>query len=222
MTEKKVFTLCNFKTHQSDYVAPRVEEKLRAEIGASLPLVYQIQGAQSAKATAGTVMADAARLLVGGSGNTLFTLHFSPDQPRSFQLLVKINRGGVGSFIGGLLYSIQLNKFIAGEVSLEKPKMFGNSKFSGQPQVSEQLNQQDELLKQANKFSRTRIGYSGINVEIPRYFRIVPNERGSLLVIGTLPKPGLSNCLLNAKEFLDLATKIETTVLPHNGVKGAL
>ncbi len=212
MTARKVYALCNFKNHHSEYVAPRIEEKLRDEIGATLPLSYQLEGNQTAHVTVGTVIDDAVRMLARSSGNTLFTLYFEVEHPRSFQFQVQVTRGGVGSFIGGLLYSAQLTKSTPGEISLEKPRTFGNSKFTGNNQLSEKLNYQTELIKQANKFSRTRIGYSGIIVQIPRFFKLVPNERGTLLVINTLPKTSLTNCLLGIKDFLELVGQLEAAL----------
>ena len=135
MTDRKVYALCNFKNHQSEYVAPRIEEKLRDEIGATLPLSYQLEGNQTAHVTVGTVIDDAVRMLARSSGNTLFTLYFEVEHPRPFQF--QVTRGGVGSFIGGLLYSAQLTKPTPGEVSLEKPRTFGNSKFTGNNQLRE-------------------------------------------------------------------------------------
>ncbi len=211
MSEKKVYALCNFKTHKPDDIVPKIQEKLRdeAKLGPTSPLPYDIEGATSGQTTAGTVLNDALRMIATHSAKGLFTLHFKLEQPRLFQLRIQLTRGAVGSFVGGLLYSTQLHKAISGEVVLEKPKTFGNSKFTGESTVSEKLNQNADFLKKANKFSRIRIGYNGISVQIERFFKIVPNEGGALLVINTLPKTGLASTLLNVEEFLELATMLE-------------
>lgn len=209
MAEEKVYANCNFKSPQAEYIAPLIEGKLRSELNLTASLAYQIQGAGTQRANVGTLVSDAARLMIGSSATQLFTLHFDLIEPRVFGLRVQLSRHGIGAHIGGLLYSIRLNKLVTGEVGLEKPKTFGTSKFTGDAQFSEKLNSNPDLLKIANKFSRTRIGYSGIIVEIPRLFKIVPQEAGAVLIINTLPKMGLNNCLLQTREFLELVARIE-------------
>ena len=65
-----------------------------------------------------------------------------------------MNRQGVGSHAGLLLYSTPLAKPVGGEIYLEDPKFFGKSKFKGDP-ASERLNGNGDLIKLANELAKT-------------------------------------------------------------------
>ena len=62
---------------------------------------------------------------------------------------VCLNRQGVGSHIGSVLYRAKLSKPISGEVTLEDPKMFGTSRFVGDATAAAKLNANKDLLKRA-------------------------------------------------------------------------
>src|SRR5438067_10031786 len=106
-------------------VGPKVEEKVREELGASAPVAYQVEMGEAATVSVGSFLRDVGSALVGGKDEALFRLNFDLTQPRPAQLQVNINRQGVGSHVGLLLYSTKLAKPVAGEVSLEDPKFFG-------------------------------------------------------------------------------------------------
>src|SRR5882757_5392141 len=112
-------------------IGAKVEEKVREEVGATAPLAYQVEGGEAATATLGSFLSDLGSALVGGKDGALFRLHFELALRRPAHLQISINRQGVGSHAGLLLYSAPLLKQIGGEVLLEDPKFFGKSKFTG-------------------------------------------------------------------------------------------
>jgi hypothetical protein len=133
---------------------------------------------------------------------------------RPAQLQVNVNRQGVGSHVGLLLYTAQLSKAVAGEVALEEPKFFGKSKFAGDGAASARLNANGELIKRANNFARVESQSGGLTLKIKRCCKVVPNEGGSLLIVGTLPRPtkmGMS-AAIDAKDFFEMAEMVEASL----------
>src|SRR5258706_8636613 len=135
-------------------VGEKVEEKVGEEPGAGAPLTYQVEAGEASGATAGTLLRDIGAALVGGSDQTLFRLHFDLTNPRPAHLQVNVNRQGVGTHVGLLLYSAKFNKPVSGEIALEDPKFFGKAKFTGDAAVTGKLNANGDLIKRSNEFAR--------------------------------------------------------------------
>jgi hypothetical protein len=203
-----------YNSQDAAIVGPKVEEKVREEVGASAPIPFQVEMGDAGKATVGSVLKEIGGALVGGKDETLFQLQFDLPQPRPAQLQVNVNRQGIGSHVGLLLYSAKLSKPVFGEVALEDPKFFGKSKFTGDAAVCGKLNANGELIKRANNFARVESQSGGLTLKINRCCRIVPHEGGSMLVVGTLPRPikmGF-NATIDAKDFFDIADMIEAAL----------
>ncbi|MDX6576674.1 MAG: hypothetical protein QOE96_2627, partial [Blastocatellia bacterium] len=94
-----------YNSQDAASVGPKVEEKVREELGASAPLSYQVETGEAATATVGSVLGDIGRALMGGAENMLFRLNFDLAQPRPANLQVSVNRQGIGSYVGMLVYS---------------------------------------------------------------------------------------------------------------------
>jgi hypothetical protein len=203
-----------YNSQDAAIVGPKVEEKVREEVGAGAPIPFQVEMGDAGKATVGSVLKEIGGALVGGKDETLFQLQFDLPQPRPAQLQVNVNRQGIGSHVGLLLYSAKLSKPVFGEVALEDPKFFGKSKFTGDAAVCGKLNANGELIKRANNFARVESQSGGLTLKINRCCRIVPHEGGSMLVVGTLPRPikmGF-NATIDAKDFFDIADMIEAAL----------
>ena len=203
-----------YTSQKVETIGPKVEEKVREEMGASAPLQYQVEEGEARAATVGSFLGDIAGALVGGESNTLFKMHFDLPQPRPVHLQVSVNRQGVGSHVGLLLYTARLAKPINGEVELEEPKTFGKSKFTGDETLSARLNANDDLIKRLNKFARTESQSGGLNLKIKRYCKVMPQDGGAMLVVSTLPRPtklGFS-ATVDAKEFCDIASMVEAAL----------
>jgi hypothetical protein len=195
-------------------VGARVEEKVREEVGATAPLPYQVEMGEAATASVGSFLSDIGSALVGGADATLFRLNFDLPAPRPARLQVSVNRQGVGSHVGLLLYSAQLSKPVTAEVVLEDPKMFGKSKFTGEANAAAKLNANGDLIKRANTFARVESQSGGLTLKIKRGCKLAPNENGSMLAIRTLPRPikmGFG-ATIDAKDFFDIANMIETAL----------
>jgi hypothetical protein len=202
-----------YNSQDAAYVGPKVEEKVREELGASAPFSYQVETGEAETATLGSVLGDIGRALVGGADTMLFRLSLDLPRPRPAHLQINVNRQGLGSHVGMLVYSALLSKPVGGEVTLEEPKLFGKSKFTGDA-ASAKLNANGDLIKRANSFVRTESQSGGLTLKIKRSFRLLPHENGSLLIIGTLPRPikmGFS-ATVDAKDFFYIAEMIETAL----------
>jgi hypothetical protein len=197
-------------------VGPKVEEKVREDVGASAPLTYEVESADGSGGgvSVGSVLRDMGRSLVGGNDETVFSLHFDLQQPRPTRIRINMNRQGVGTHAGLVLFSSPISKSIAGEVALEDPKFFGKSKFAGDGAASAKLNGNGDLIKRANDLAKVESESGGLTLKIQRCCKVIPHEGGSLLVVATLPqttKMGFS-ATIHAKEFFELANLVEATL----------
>src|SRR5207244_4812553 len=135
-------------------------------------------------------------------------------QRRPANLQVSINRQGVGSHAGLLMYSTKISRPVAGEVALEDPKFFGKSKFAGDATASAKLNGNGDLIKRANDFARVESQSGGLTLKIKRCCKVVPHEGGSMLVITTLPRPVKMGfgAAIDAKDFFDIGNMVEAAL----------
>src|SRR5918912_2867888 len=202
-----------YSSHKVEEIAPKVEEIVRGDVGAPGPLPYQIEEGNAGSMTAGKFLGDIASGLFGGKSYVLFNMHFDFTQPRSAHLQATVHRQGLGAYVGPLLYSTWLQKPVGGEIWLEDPKMFGKSKFKGDP-AAERLNANGDLIKLANNFARTEAHSGALKLTIKRFCKIMPQPQGTMLVIGTLPrqiKMGFS-AASDAQDFFNLAQMIEASL----------
>ena len=203
-----------YTSQDAEKIGAKVEEKVREEVGAGAPLAYQVEEGGAGRLSVGSFLKDVGSALVGGKDETLFRLHFDLPNRRPTQLEVNVNRQGVGSHVGLLLYSAKLSKPVSGEVALEDPKFFGKSKFAGDAAASGKLNANGDIIKRANNLARVESQSGGLTLKIKRCCRVVPHEGGSLLVVGTLPRPtkmGMS-VAIDAKDFFELADMVEAAL----------
>jgi hypothetical protein len=203
-----------YTSQDAEKIGAKVEEKVREEVGAGAPLAYQVEEGGAGRLSVGSFLKDVGSALVGGKDETLFRLHFDLPSRRPTQLEVNVNRQGVGSHVGLLLYSAKLSKPVNGEVALEDPKFFGKSKFAGDAAASGKLNANGDIIKRANNLARVESQSGGLTLKIKRCCRVVPHEGGSLLVVGTLPRPtkmGMS-AAIDAKDFFELADMVEAAL----------
>jgi hypothetical protein len=204
-----------YSTQAPEKVGPRVEELLRTELGSPAPIAYQVEEGDAGKTTAGAVLKEAlALLLVGKQAVPLFTIHFDLAAPRPATLSVQMDRQGIGCHAGPLLYTTRLAKPVPGEVSLEDLKTFGSSQFVGDPQAAAKLNADKTLVKRVNKFARTTGNSGGVELKVPRLFKLVPDGAGSMLVAATLPRPFMLGfkVSMDAKELFEIAGLVESAL----------
>ena len=196
-----------YSTQQADKVAGFVEEKLRKETTATVPIPFTTEQMDAGQTSAKTLLKDMKSTLFGGEANTLFKVIFDLTTPRAAQLQTFAVRQGIGCIINALVYSIVLAKTIAGEVTMGE----GRPLFTGDPTASSKLNGKGDLVKRIDKFARTKSDVGGLTFTQPRYFSLMPLEIGCLLVIGTIPRTtGMGfDASLDAKEFFDIAAMIE-------------
>ncbi|MBV9215260.1 MAG: hypothetical protein JO053_03705 [Acidobacteria bacterium] len=195
------------------YVGPKIEEKIREEVGSSTPLPYTVEQGDAATASVGSFLKDIGKGLIGGNSDVLFYLNFDFPGQRPATLQVAVNRQGVGSHAGLLMYNGKINK-PAEEAALDDPKFFGKSKFSGDGATCDKLNANGDLIKAANNLARLEGESGGIGLKIKRCCRVVPDGDGANLVVATLPRPtkmGMS-AAVDVKEFFALAQMVESVL----------
>jgi hypothetical protein len=203
-----------FNSQDASVVGPKVEEKVREDIGASAPVPYEVIAGDAGTVSAGSFLKDLGKYAVGGKENSLFQLHFDMAQPRPVQLIANVTRYGLGSYVGLLVFSTVLAKPVSGEAELEGPKMFGKAKFCGDPAVCAKLNANGALVKLAGEVARTEGTVASGTIKIDRFCKIVPHEGGAVLIVHTLPKMlkmGFS-ATTDAKQFFELASMIEAAL----------
>jgi hypothetical protein len=204
-----------YNSQKPDTIGPKVEELLRKEIGAPAPISYDVEGGDGKAYGVGTAIGDMGRALFGGRTDVLFNLNFSLTQPRPARLSASVERmGPLGSYVGPLFYSTTLSRPAAGEVTLEPPKTFGNSKFAGEPATAAKLNGNGDLIKRANKFARTESKTGGGTLKMDRLFKVVPQGAGALLLVATLPRITSMGfgAAVDAKDFFEIAAMVEASL----------
>ena len=203
-----------YTSQDAAYVGEKVEEKVREEIGAPAPVAYQVQTGEAGAATIGSFLSDIGNALIGGKDETLFRLNFDLAHRRPAHLQVSVNRQGVGSHAGLLMYSTKLAKPVTGDMALEDPKFFGKSKFAGDATAAAKLNANGDLIKRCNELARVESQSGGLTLKIKRCCKIIPHEGGSMLIIGTLPRPVKMGfgAAIDAKDFFDIADMVEAAL----------
>jgi hypothetical protein len=193
-------------------LGPKIEEIVRADLGLSSPVPFEIVTGDGEKLGARTFLSDAATNLFGGQEALLMTVCFDLQQPRTVSVQVRINRQGVGSHIGSVLYRTGLAKTISGEVSLEEPKMLGSSKFVGDSTAAAKLNSNKDLIKRAGKFARTEA--PNFKLKAPRLFQVKPEDGAATVLAASLARSyGIGfKVSLDVREFIDLAGLIEASL----------
>ena len=190
-------------------VAPKVEELLHKELGASRPIAFAVETEGAGGVSAGSVLQDVSASLFGGKVAPLFTIHFDILQPRAIRLDVHMLRKGLGCVAGSLAFATVVNKQVEGQVTLDD-----NGKFAGDAATTAKLNGKKDLLKKCDAFAMKQGGLAGSEVSIQRTFAIVPHEGGAQLIAATLPRSksmGFS-ASLGSKEFLEILALLEGTL----------
>jgi hypothetical protein len=193
-------------------IGASIEEKVRSSVGSATPVPFEVEEGWLGKTSVATVLIDIGNALNGTRTSRLFGYLFTLPAPVPATLHVWVERQGVGAYTGPLLYSATLAKPIAGQVSIEGHKSFGTPKFLGDPTVAARLNAMPDLAKRVDKLIRTETAMGGITVKVPRTFAIAPENGGTVLILGTLPRMtsmGMG-AEVDAGEFLALAAVIDS------------
>ena len=202
----------SYSSQDPAVLGPKLEEVVRADLGATAPIPFRVENGDGKTLSGGAMLADAAKYLFGGKQAVLMTVSFDLKDPRPASVQACLNRQGVGSHIGSVMYHAKLSKPISGEVSLEEPKMFGMSKFVGDAAAAEKLNANKDLLKRAGKFARTEC--PNLKLKAPRFFEVKPENGVATITATSLPRSyamGLK-VSLDVKEFMDIAGMVEASL----------
>jgi len=209
-----------FWTDKPESNGPKVEAKVRKEFGSTTPLPYdvQVQGQYRPKSVGqfvGDVAGDAVFELFGfGGTKPLYSFDFQIASPRAVALRVPVIKSGNAIVLGALVYTAPISNPVPAEVTLEDQKVFGKSKFTGDPATIAKLNANGDLLKRVNQFARTEYTVGKQVIKAKRYVKLTPNGATSVLTIGTQPRAtwfGLGSSF-EAQQFLAIASAIEASL----------
>jgi hypothetical protein len=177
-----------YMSQKAETVAPKLERRLRKEIGSGAPLSYTVEDGEAHHASVGSLLGDVGSALVHKerAAPFLFRLNFQLPPPRPAGLRVSVARQGFGCYVASLLYSTQLRKPVAGEVSFEESSDDWRSKprFVGDAATAERLNADRNLIKQVNllTFPWTQLG--SMKISIRRFCTLTPAEGGDRTRMG--------------------------------------
>lgn len=196
-----------YNSQDPNKIVPVVEETLRKELRLPAQVPCQVILTGENGVSAKSLILDSLNVVT-----TIYFLQFTVPGPRPFQLQVRVDREGKGALLGSLTYSASLAKPVAGEVSLEPPKVFGASKFVGNDQTASRLNGNKALIKKANQLTQTESELGQYKFKIERYLKITPQGSYPLLTVHSLPrKAGMVglNATLNSNDFVELVSLLE-------------
>lgn len=196
-----------YSTQDPAKVAAKLDEKLRDELGLTAPVPFTVEQGAGTGVSAGSLIAGAGRMLFGGTPDLMYTLVFDIPSPRRVQLRAHVNRQGVGSHVGWLLYATQLAKPVAGEVVLDEKKAV----FAGEPALAARLNGNKDLVKRIDKLARTKTNVGGLELTVPRLCTLQP---GSMFLVGTLGRGHAMGfkMSMDAKEYVEVAAMVEAAI----------
>ena len=203
-----------YSTQVPEKVAAKIEEVLRKDLEAGQLLSYDIEKEEVSKTTVGSVLKDISTAVFGGKEERLLSVSFNINEPRSINIIVGVNKQGIGCHVGSILFYGNINKAVKAEIMLEEPKAFGTSKFKGDSTDDiAKLNSNKDLLKLADKFAKTKTTVSG-GLKLDRFFKIIPSEEASIVVVNTLARSTSMGfgATTDAKDFFTILTLIEQTL----------
>ncbi len=199
-----------YSTQDLEKVGSKVEEILRQDLESSSPLIYSVNVPDAPKENMALAFTKALSVAIfGGREKLLCNFLYSISSPRPVDIVINMNKMGVGCHAGSTVFTTTLSKKVDAPVEMEGPKTFGSSKFKG-GSSAEKLNSSKELLKLAEKFARTKSDVGG-GMKMDRYVKIEPTENGSTLTIATLPRAysmGMKSTT-DAKDFIAIASLME-------------
>jgi hypothetical protein len=202
-----------YTSQEPEKVIPKIQEILKKDLGVSSDIPYKVEDENTSKTSIGTFLKDGAKVFFGGKEALLFSLIFEVNQPRPVKIQMHVNRQGIGSHVGTIIFTANLTKAVKAEVSLQEPKTFGTSKFEGDADSAGKLNSSKDLLKKCDKFAHTKSDVGG-GITADRFFKIIPAESGSMLVVRSLPRAtsmGMS-ATTDAKDFFEITDLIEKSL----------
>lgn len=194
------------------------EKYLRKELASPTPLAYQLIEGNAPTLKWKGLLTDVGEVLLPGArnmSNVIGFAHFTLEQPRPFELQVTFSRFGMRPVLSRLAYVMPLTRPVAGVVNMEGiTRLFNSYKggFTGDPDTISRLNLQRELIVSAHKLKVYTTRNGSLTVTIPKYFRIVPHNGASVLILHRLPKQGFITPNLGARDLIAFISQLEAVL----------
>jgi hypothetical protein len=205
-----------YRTTDPNIVVPKLEQLVRADVGALSPLNYSVTGVAEKKSATREYMSQFALGLVGGAMPGLLTIEFELPANRMAWLRVTAGHTRDLTYCGPMTYLLSVDRPIGGEVGFEKRKaLVVAPKFTGGPDAGK-LNAVPGLADRVDKVLVPKIIVGMGSLELKPVFRLVPSSEGTRLLIRTLPLVKMHfnsvSGSTNAGEVLKICAAIEAAL----------
>lgn len=194
---------------------PKVEAKVRKEIGSTQPVPYETEVLGQYKAESfGQGLAEAAKELFGGKSRPLNTFRFNFATPHEGALVVSILKIGLSISLGPIIFSAPLSLKVSSAVNLEPGKLFSSAKFTGDPVWSEKLSGNKAFMKKIKEFVQSEYRVGNEIITVTSYCRLMPGPSGATFTVSTAPKTtwfGLGTSF-RINQFFEIVGMLETMV----------
>lgn len=176
-----------YRTTDPNIVVPKLEQLVRADVGALSPLNYSVIGVAEKKPATKEFMSQFALGLVGGAMPGLLTIEFELPASRIAWLRLTAGHTRDLTYCGPMTYLLSVDRPIDAEVGFEKRKaLILAARFTGGPDA-DKLNAVPGLADRVDKVLVAKIMVGMGTVETKPVFRLVPSSEGTRLLIRTLP-----------------------------------
>jgi hypothetical protein len=205
-----------YRSTDLNVVVPKLEQLVRADVGALSPLNFSVMGVTPRKSAAQEFMSQFALGLMGGPMPGLLTMEF--ELPASRQAWLRLSAGHTRdlTYCGPLTYLMSIDRPIAAEVGFERRKaLVVAPKFTGGPDA-EKLNAVPGLAARVDKALVDKIQVGMSLIEVKPVFRLSQSSGGARFLIHTLPivKTHMFSVTgsTNAGEILKICAAIEAAL----------
>jgi hypothetical protein len=194
-------------------VAAKIEEIIKKDLGSDISIEYNVFGKGNDQTLLGSIAEDTLIHLFGKEEKVLFSVTFKIPAPREINIIVQVDRQGVGCHAGAIIFVARLKKPVSAMVTFEEPKTFGTPKFTGDTELAARLNSNKDLLKRIDKFSRVKSDIAG-GLRLERIVQLKPGVGGTELVINTLARPTSMGfgATTDAKDFFEIVNLVEAAL----------
>jgi hypothetical protein len=200
-------------TRDFQAVGQKMEQMISKEIGLKVPISWSSVGDEQQ----GNRLKDGLIGAFGGKLDVRNSYIYTFSSPRPVQLLVSVVQAGMFATVPATLtYTTELNKPAKSIISLSKSGSIFKKKcaFEGDAETCAKLNSNEEIIKIASKFYVEKSTNGSLEIKIYPRFEISPSEKGSSLLIHTIPHGNWKGeNIFCTKDFFRVIDLLEQTLL---------
>ena len=198
-----------YRTHDPEKVAERLEERVRADLGAQMAVPYEVHDSRQPGRVG--ALADLGRLMVHANLEaSIATIVFSLPWHRPATLAVIATRYSFSSVCAFMAFQVDLAREIDAPIGFERKAFV--AKAEAGVRSANRLQGIPGLARRLKAVLRDKEMIGGLLVEQPSEFSIVPTEDGARILIRTLARQSgmlIASGHTDAGEILSIARVIE-------------